>query len=153
VQFRVNGMAAADFVGKVRRVDASADAATRQLAVLVDFAPGASLPKIAGLYAEGQIASSGTQALMLPEAAIAREGDKAYVWRLVGTSIAKTPVQLGERDARRGEVVIASGLAAGAEILRNPAATLIDGQKFERTRKDAPPAASAPAVLAASAGR
>src|SRR6185312_6765434 len=38
VRFRVNGYPNAEFTGKVRRVDAAANATTRQLEVLVDFA-------------------------------------------------------------------------------------------------------------------
>ena len=145
VQFRINGFEKSDFVGKVRHVDASADAVTRQVAVIVDFAPGTA-PRVAGLYAEGQISSGASQALLLPEAAVVKEGDKAYVWRLVGNALAKTPVKLGERDARLGNVVISSGIAAGDRVLRTPGSTLTDGQKFEMAKPVAPAASVAPAA-------
>jgi membrane fusion protein (multidrug efflux system) len=143
VQFRINGFDKSDFVGKVRHVDASADSVTRQVAVIVDFAPGTA-PKVAGLYAEGQISSAASQALLLPEAAIVKEGDKAYVWRLVGGALAKTPVKLGERDARLGNVVVASGIQAGDRVLRTPGSTLTNGQKFELAKPVAPAASVAP---------
>ncbi len=145
VQFRINGFDKGDFVGKVRHVDASADSVTRQVAVIVDFAPGTA-PRVAGLYAEGRISSDATQAVLLPEAAIVKEGDKAYVWRLGGSALAKTPVTLGERDARLGNVVILSGVAAGDRVLRTPGATLVSGQKFEMARPAAPAASVAPAA-------
>ena len=145
VQFRINGFDKNDFVGKVRHVDASADSLTRQVAVIVDFAPGTA-PKVAGLYAEGQISSGASQALLLPEAAVVKEGDKAYVWRLAGTTLAKTPVKLGERDARLGNVVIVSGIAAGDRVLRTPGSTLTNGQKFELAKPVAPAASVAPAA-------
>ena len=145
VQFRINGFDKGDFVGKVRHVDASADSVTRQVAVIVDFAPGTA-PRVAGLYAEGRISSDATQAVLLPEAAIVKEGDKAYVWRLGGSALAKTPVTLGERDARLGNVVILSGVAAGDRVLRTPGATLVSGQKFEMARPVAPAASVAPAA-------
>jgi membrane fusion protein, multidrug efflux system len=141
VQFRINGFDKGDFAGKVRHVDASADPVTRQVAVIVDFAPGTA-PKVAGLYAEGRISSDASQALLLPEASVVKEGDKAYVWKLAGSALVKTPVTLGERDARLGNVVIASGLAAGDRLLRAPGATLVSGQKFELAK----PAASAASV-------
>ena len=143
VQFRINGFEKSDFAGKVRHVDASADSVTRQVSVIVDFAPGTA-PKVAGLYAEGQISSGASQALLLPEAAVVKEGDKAYVWRLVGNALAKTPVKLGERDARLGNVVVASGIVAGDRVLRTPGSTLANGQKFELAKPIAPiaPAAS-----------
>jgi RND family efflux transporter MFP subunit len=143
VQFRINGFDKADFVGKVRHVDASADSVTRQVSVIVDFAPGTA-PRVAGLYAEGRIASGAMQALLLPESAVVREGDKAYVWRLSGSTLVKAPVTLDERDARLGNVVIASGIAVGDRLLRTPGSTLVDGQKYELARPAAPAASVAP---------
>jgi hypothetical protein len=68
---------------------------------------------------------------VLPEATIAREGDKAFVWRVSGGKVHKVPVTLGERDARRGEFVIASGVASGDQLLRTPGSTLVDGQRVD----------------------
>jgi membrane fusion protein (multidrug efflux system) len=126
----------------VRHVDASADAVTRQVAVIVDFAPGTA-PKVAGLYAEGRISSGASQALVLPEASIAREGDKAYVWRVAGGKLHKVPVTLGERDARRGEFVITSGIAPGDQLLRTPGSTLADGQRVDLVKPVAGAASAA----------
>jgi membrane fusion protein (multidrug efflux system) len=143
VMFRINGFDKGDFAGKVRHVDASADPMTRQVAVIVDFARDTA-PKIAGLYAEGQIATGASQALLLPEAAVVREGDKAYVWQVRGNALAKAPVTLGERDARRGEVVVLTGIATGDRVLRTPGSTLVDGQHIELAKPVAPAASVAP---------
>ncbi|MFL6630012.1 MAG: efflux RND transporter periplasmic adaptor subunit [Vitreoscilla sp.] len=145
VQFRINGFDKGDFTGKVRHVDASADPVTRQVAVIVDFAPGTA-PRVAGLYAEGRISAGESQALLLPEATIVKEGDKAYVWKLGNGAIAKVPVTLGERDARLGNVVIQSGVAVGDRLLRTPGSTLVNGQKFELAKPAAPAASVAPAA-------
>ena len=142
VQFRINGFDKGDFMGKVRHVDASADPVTRQVAVIVDFAPGTA-PRVAGLYAEGRISSDASQALLLPESSVVKEGDKAYVWKLAGNALVKTPVTLGERDARLGNVVIAAGLSAGDRLLRAPGSTLVSGQKFELAKPVAPAASVA----------
>ncbi|HEX6703508.1 MAG TPA: efflux RND transporter periplasmic adaptor subunit [Albitalea sp.] len=133
VRFRVNGYATTEFAGKVRRVDAAANSTTRQVEVLVDFVEPAGAPRVAGLYAEGRIASGGKAALTLPEASVTRVGDKPFVWRVNAKdkTLAKVPVQLGERDARRGEYALQSGLTEGDRILRNPGGTLVDGQRFE----------------------
>jgi membrane fusion protein (multidrug efflux system) len=141
VQFRINGFDKNDFAGTVRHVDASADSVTRQVAVIVDFALGTA-PKVAGLYAEGRISSDASQALVLPEATITREGDKAFVWRLDGGQLRKVPVNLGERDARRGDFVITSGVKPGDKLLRTPGSTLVDGQRIDLV-KPVPGAASA----------
>lgn len=145
VQFRINGFDKGEFTGKVRHVDASADAVTRQVAVIVDFAPGTA-PRVAGLYAEGRISSGESQALLLPEATIVKEGDRAYVWKLGNGAISKVPVTLGERDPRLGNVVIQAGVAVGDRLLRTPGSTLVNGQKFELARPAAPAASVAPAA-------
>jgi hypothetical protein len=113
--------------------------------VIVDFAPGTA-PHVAGLYAEGRISSGDSQALLLPEATVVKEGDKAYVWKLGNGAIAKVPVTLGERDARLGNVVIQSGVAVGDRLLRTPGSTLVSGQKFELAKPAAPAASVAPAA-------
>ena len=146
VSFRVNGATEGDFSGKVKRLDPSANAATRQVAVQVSI-DGGTVPRVAGLYAEGQVATSGEQALMLPEGALTKEGDSAYVWRVDGEALKKVKIQLGERDLRSGEYVVRSGLAAGDQILRAPGAALVDGQPIERAK---PATAAAPALPASA---
>jgi RND family efflux transporter MFP subunit len=147
VLLRVNGYGAGDFAGRIRHVDASADETTRQVAVIVDFAPGTA-PRTANLYAEGRIATGERQALLLPETAIARDGDQAFVWRVADGRLRKAPVTLGERDARRGEVVVLAGAAPGDRVLRAPGPTLVDGQRVQL----AAGAASAPASSPSAAG-
>jgi len=142
VQFRVNGFEHTEFMGKVRHVDAAADSVTRQVAIIVDFAPGTA-PKTSNLYAEGHVATGTSQALVLPEGAIAREGDKAFVWRVAGGQLHKAPVTLGERDSRRGEFVITTGITAGDQLLRAPGSTLVDGQRVAQQKAPAGAASAA----------
>jgi membrane fusion protein, multidrug efflux system len=137
VRFRVNGVEGVDFSGKVQRVDAAADAVTRQVEVLVTFDDAATVPRVAGLYAEGRIqaaapAGAAAPGAMLTDSAIVRRGNEAHVWR-VGKNgqLARAPVQLGERDARSGEWRLLGGLAEGDVILRNPGSALVDGQRVE----------------------
>jgi RND family efflux transporter MFP subunit len=147
VNFSVNGLDEKNFSGKIRRIDAAANATTRQLEVLVDFASG-SAPKVAGLYAEGRVETGSVSSLMLPDSAVLRAGDEAFAWVINGELLKKTPIKLGERDARRGEFVVLSGLKAGERILRKPGSNLQDGQKIKQV---ASPQASVPAAAAAAA--
>lgn len=153
VSFRVNGVAQGDFNGKVRRIDAAANATTRQVEVIVGFADPATAPRVAGLFAEGRVATGGQQALMLAEASVVRAGEAAWVWRLNGATLAKVPVRLGDRDARSGELPVVSGLAAGDRVLRNPGSALVDGQAVELARPAAAPAALPAAAAASAASR
>ena len=142
VSFRVNGYGRQEFAGRVRLVSPTANAATRQVEVLVDITGDAS-PRLAGLYAEGRVESASAQALLIPASAIVREGDRAFAWRLGGKALHKVAVTLGERDPRRGDHVVRAGLADGDRLLRHPIGTLRDGQAVEEAAATAPVAASA----------
>ena len=143
VRFRVNGDAQSDFSGSIRRIDAVANAATRQVEVLVALTKG-NAPRVAGLYAEGRVEVASRQVLLLPEAALQRSGDNAFVWQLQGQRLQKQAVKLGPRDARTGDVPVLAGVAAGDVILRRPGSNLVDGQRVELAAAGAGPAASAP---------
>ena len=144
VGFRVSGYPGQQFTGTVKRVDAAANTMTRQVEVLVGFAKEG--PQTAGLYAEGRIETSAGAAAgpTLPEASVQRSADAAYVWRVKGNQLGKVPVELGPRDARRGEYPLLGGLADGDRILRNPGSNLVDGQRVEFASTTASTAASAP---------
>jgi RND family efflux transporter MFP subunit len=148
VAFRVNGFGDAEFHGKLARIDAAANATTRQVELIANFDDPSKAPQVAGLYAEGRVESTDRRALVLAEGSVLREGDTAYVWKLAGNQLKKTPVTLGERDDRRGEIVITSGLALGDEVLRNPSSNLKDGAPLQRVK---PGAGAASAVAAAPA--
>ena len=130
VNFRVNGYGEQQFAGIVKRIDPAANAVTRQVEVLVEFADRTQ-PKVAGLYAEGRVDAATANALMLPEAAVVKAGDKAYTWRVKDKKLSKVDLVLGGRDQRTGNFEVKQGLAAGDVVLRAPSSNLKDGQKVE----------------------
>ncbi|RVU46248.1 efflux RND transporter periplasmic adaptor subunit [Rubrivivax rivuli] len=150
VSFRVNGFAQGDFTGKVQRIEAAANAVTRQVEVIVAFATPAQAPRVAGLFAEGRVETGGTEGLSLPGQAVVRSGELAHAWKLNGNSLSKVALRLGERDPRTGESPVLSGLVAGDRILRAPGSSLVDGQKFEFAKPLAA-AGAAPSAVAATA--
>ena len=143
VSFRINGFGDGQFEGRIERIDASVNAATRQVGVMVAFAEPQDAPRVAGLFAEGRVDTGDVQVLTLPEGALVRAGDATHVWRIDAGQVHKVAVKLGERDPRSGEFPVLSGLAAGDRILRNPGSSLVEGQACE--------SAAAPAHAAASA--
>lgn len=147
VSFRINGFGDAPFEGRIERIDAAVNAATRQVGVMVAFADPAAAPRVAGLFAEGRIDSGTVQALTLPESALVRAGDQAHVWRAADGKLQKVAVRVGDRDPRSGEFPVLDGLRAGDRVLRNPGSALVDGQAYQAT------AAMAPAPAAVSASR
>lgn len=130
VRFRINGYDKQDFSGSVKRIAPAANPTTRQVEVLVSFASG-SRPAVSGLYAEGQIAAGSSKQLLLPEAALVREGDGAFAWRVRGKLLNKVAVTIGEREPRRGDYPVTKGLADGDRVIRNPLVTFKDGQAVE----------------------
>jgi membrane fusion protein, multidrug efflux system len=129
VSFRINGYQTQEFRGTVKRVDPSANDITRQVEVLVSFAPGSVQPKVTGLYGEGRIEAEVTPALMLPEMSLVKAGDKNYAWRLKDNKLAKVDLEIGARDQRTGFFEVKKGLAAGDVIMRNPSSSFKDGQQ------------------------
>jgi RND family efflux transporter MFP subunit len=141
VNFRINGYANQEFRGVVKRVDPAANEVTRQVEVLVGFAPGSAQPRVSGLYGEGRIEAESSSAVTLPEGAVVKAGDKAYSWRLKGNALNKAELVIGPRDTRTGFYEVRAGLAVGDVVLRNPNSSLKDGQKY----------AMAPAKVASTA--
>jgi len=129
VKFHINGYGNQQFAGTVKRIDPSANDITRQVEVLVGLT--GEQPRVAGLYAEGRIDAETSDALMLPESAIVRNGDETYTWRVKGATLSKVNLQVGMRDQRTGNFEIKAGLAAGDTVLRSPSSNLKDGQKVE----------------------
>lgn len=148
VRFRVNGFGDSEVLGQVKRIDASANATTRQVAVIVSLDDPAHAPRVAGLFAEGRIEVGAAQVLMLPEAALVRTPQDVAVWRVDGDKLARVPVRLDERDPRSGEFPVLAGLDAGQTILRHPGSALKAGQLVQRV---APGAAAASAVAGPAA--
>jgi RND family efflux transporter MFP subunit len=130
VSFRVNGYAGQNFSGVVKRIDPSANPVTRQVEVLVGFAEGKQ-PGVAGLYAEGVVAAQNRQGVTLPESVLVRAGEQAIVWLVRQERLHKVQLKLGERDPRRGEFEVLSGLKPDDVVLRNPQITFKDGEKVQ----------------------
>ena len=131
VSFRINGYAGQEFRGVVKRVDPAANEVTRQVEVLVGFASGSQQPRVSGLYGEGRIEAESAAALMLPEGALVKAGDKSYTWRLKGNTLNKAGLELGARDPRSGNFEVRAGLAAGDVVLRTPSSAFKDGQQIK----------------------
>ena len=137
VSFRINGYPNQEFHGKLTRMDPSANDVTRQVEVLVSFTD-ANQPRVAGLFAEGNIATEKVMAITLPESVMVRAGDNVLVWRVKDKKLNRVELALGVRDARTGFYEVRTGLADGDVILRNPSSNFKEGQEAEMaTRKPA----------------
>jgi membrane fusion protein, multidrug efflux system len=130
VTFKVNGYSNQFFTGTVERINPLANESTRQVQLLVAMdLKEQSL--VAGLYAEGHVEAQNSDALMVPESALIREGDKHFVWQFANQQLKKTEVVLGDKDERWGTQQVLSGVSSGSQILRHPQGALTDGAKAE----------------------
>ena len=120
----------------VREVAASADPATRtyQVKLALPAQAGAALGATATVVLAGPAA--GVQALKLPTSAVmqATEGDRAgsMVWVFDATSNTVKPQPVVVAGADGNEVVIASGLQPGDEVVAAGGHVLTAGQKVTR---------------------
>jgi RND family efflux transporter MFP subunit len=132
VSFRVNGYGKQDFAGRLKFVSPTANPTTRQVEVIVEIV-GDAPARLAGLYAEGRVEAATSTALMIPESAIVREGERTYAWRIKANALQKVALTLGDRDTRHGDFVVRAGLAEGDRLLGHPVALLKDGQAVKET--------------------
>lgn len=153
VRFSLNGYGAQRFEGRVQRVDAVANASTRQVEVVVALVGEA--PTVAGLFAEGEVLTQTEAAqgkLVLPQGAVQPFDGKQVVWRLgANNTLQRVEVTLGELDTRHGWWPVKTGVQAGDRLLRNPTASLSPGQSFRLGGAGAAVMSAASAASAASA--
>lgn len=126
VRFSVNGYPDRVFDGHVDRVNPAADPATRQVRVSVSI-PNDRSALVAGLFAQGSIASDTRQTLQVPMSAVDQRGTSPMVLRLHLGRTESAVVQLGLRDAASGNIEILAGLAAGDTVLLGAAQAITPG--------------------------
>lgn len=145
---RVNVKAAngSEVSGKVRMVAPTIDAQTRTALVYVDLPPSLSsnAPLKAGMFAGGEFQLGSSNAMTVPQQAIAVRDGFSYVFRLNPDSrVSQLKVNTGRRLGERIEVV--GGLAPDARIVVSGAGFLNDGDLV----RNVPAAPAAPAKVAA----
>ena len=109
--------------GRVRRVAPAVDAQTRNGLVYVDLKPGEALR--AGLFARGDFVLGERPALTLPQTAVLLRDGFSYVFRIEGSQVRQTKVEVGRREGSRVE--IRQGLQAGAAVVEAGVGFLADG--------------------------
>jgi RND family efflux transporter MFP subunit len=143
---RVKGANGSEVVGKVRTVAPTVDAQTRTTLVYVDLPPALSsnAPLKAGMFAGGEFELGASNALTVPQQAIAVRDGFSYVFRLNPDSrVTQVKISTGRRLGERIEVI--QGLAPDAQIVVQGAGFLNDG---DLVRNVAAPAAAPAAKVA-----
>ncbi len=130
-------------MGRVDRLDAVADATTRQVTVYIRYDNRAGSERIvAGLFASGRIetpAADGRQSatssmVTVPTAAVRTEGAESVVYTVANDTLHRQVVTVGTRDPDTDAVEIRRGLEAGATVLVAPGASPRDKTPVRMTR-------------------
>ena len=131
VRLNVSGFPAGAVQGKVARVNAAVDAATRQVKVYVQVPnPGGKL--VGGLYASGSIVTEESrQALAAPAPGIRGEGSATYAMVIENGKVARRDIKVGVRDEVHDLVEILSGLKPGDSVITGPIEGLVPGQAVQ----------------------
>ena len=142
------------YQGKVREVGAIADPATRTFTVKVALASADMLPLGSTVSAMPQaLDRSGTSVIKLPTTALQHDGKNAAVWVLERASMTVRLQPIGIATADGNEVVVASGLAPGMEVVVAGVHVLSPGQKVTIYQPAVPAAAAPPALASAPAAK
>jgi membrane fusion protein (multidrug efflux system) len=126
VQFTVSGFEGRSFSGKIQRVSPAVDPATRQVRVIASIG-NAERSLVAGLFAEGRVATETRPAVVVPRAAIDGRGIRPQVVRLKGGRVDRVEVETGLQDRVSERVEVRRGLVAGDTVLMGGAAGLPPG--------------------------
>ena len=139
------------YQGKVREVGAIADAVTRTFAVKVALSGTEVLPLGSTVSAVPQaLDRSGVTVVKLPTSALQHDGKNAAVWVLERASMTVRLQPIGIATADGNEVVVASGVQPGMEVVVAGVHVLSPGQKVT-VYQEKPVSAAAPPALASSA--
>jgi membrane fusion protein, multidrug efflux system len=126
VEFRTSGDPGHPFQGRIDRIAPAADPVTRQVRIYVSI-PNTSHQLVAGLFAEGRIATASRDGLVVPTTAVEMNDRGAWVSRVRAGRVERVPVAVGLRDERDARVEIRLGLEEGDALLTGPAQTIAPG--------------------------
>ena len=126
IEFKVNGYPNRTFMGRITRINPSADPSTLQVKIVAAI-PNAGNTLVGGLFAEGRVATETKTAPTVSVAAVDETGLRPSVVRLRNGKIEKVEVALGIRDAAAETVEITSGLTPGDTVLLGAARGISPG--------------------------
>jgi membrane fusion protein, multidrug efflux system len=143
ISFTVDGFQARQFTGKIERINPSAEAGSRSIAIFVSI-PNPEQSLKGGMFASGKLAAlSSAPIKAIPLVAVREEGGQSFVFIINKDKIERKPVTVGLRNIDLGLAEIREGLAEGTEVV----AVKMDGLKagataiYKSTKSVAAPAA------------
>jgi RND family efflux transporter MFP subunit len=122
--------------GKIERINPAVDPATRQVRIYVTI-PNTEQSLVAGLFAEGRVATDARRAVAVPASAVDRRGTAPVIHRVKGGKVNVVPVRLGVQDEAAELVEVQSGLAKGDTVLLGSAQAVTEGSTVRITAEEA----------------
>ncbi len=117
ISFTVDGFSDRKFVGKVERINPSAEAGSRSISVFVAL-PNPEQTLKGGMFATGKLAAQSARPVnAVPLVALREEGGQSFVFVIEKDKIERKPVTAGTRNVDIGMVEIREGLASGAQVV------------------------------------
>ncbi len=126
VNFTVSGYPGRQFVGRITRINPTADPTTRQVRIYVSI-PNAGRALVGGLFANGRMSSSTRMGLVVPASAVDVRGSAPTVMRVKQGKAEKVQVQIGLSDQSSETIEVISGLVAGDTLLLGAAQGITPG--------------------------
>jgi RND family efflux transporter MFP subunit len=125
VQFTIRGVPGR-FEGSVDRFNPWADPTTRQVSIFVSV-PNEEGKLIAGLFAQGRVASETRQGVIVPLAAVDETGPVPTVTRIAHDKAERVIIALGPRQTETEQVEVTRGVSAGDVLVIGSAKGITPG--------------------------
>lgn len=152
VGFTVTGYAERHFTGRIERINPVVDPSTGQVRLYVAI-PNSEQALMAGLSAQGRVASQRREGLAVPVSAVDLGATSPSVRVARDGRVALVPVELGLRDEVAQRVEVRSGLQAGDMVLLGSARELAEGTRVKLPEpRDEPPAGEEPPGVGGAGG-
>jgi len=126
VDFTVSGYPGRQFVGRITRINPTADPTTRQVRIYVSI-PNEGRALVGGLFANGRMSTATKTGLVVPQSAVDVRGSIPSVLRIKQGKAEKVQVKIGLTDKTSETIEVLSGLQSGDTLLMGAAMGITPG--------------------------
>jgi membrane fusion protein (multidrug efflux system) len=141
VNFTVSGYPGRQFVGRITRINPTADPTTRQVRIYVSI-PNEGRALVGGLFANGRMSTATKMGLVVPQSAVDVRGSIPSVMRVKQGKAEKIQIQIGLTDKTSETIEVLSGLQAGDTLLLGAAQGITPGTIVRISAPTGSPAAN-----------
>ena len=126
VDFTVSGYPGRQFVGRITRINPTADPTTRQVRIYVSI-PNEGRSLVGGLFATGRMSTATKMGLVVPQSAVDVREAIPSVMRVRQGKAEKVAVKIGLTDKTSETIEVLSGLQPGDTLLLGAALGITPG--------------------------